>query len=390
MAVCSGINVSHDNRSFSADVIAECSQEWGPILELWEGHAGDCEVRFKGGSGGVATALGLYCVEQDGMHGVLHAHMDSESPHLSCAAFSRTREELVVGTGSRYAPVAVCGHLRAIESAPGPCALIGKPCDIVSAHKAGALRPSLARNLGLTVSVFCGGTPAIRGTFELLKELGARPSQIRSLRYRGWGWPGMTGVDLKTKKGNRLEMTYHKAWDTILTKHKPLRCLICPDGTGEFADIACGDPWYRPVRKGEHGSTLVIVRTHRGREILRRAMQAGYIVAERRTAAVLARSQHGLLNRRRHVWPKLSMLHLLGIPAPRFRGFSLWRSWRRLRAKRMFVSLYRALRMSVSLRRRGPARFSATQIEKSLRIRALGPPAKSGSREAVANQTVSR
>ena len=380
MSCCSGAHLTHERQWSRTRVMGELAEEWGHALGVWEGHASDPEIRFRGGSGGVATALGLYCVEREGMHGVLHVGMDPERPHLNRTVFSRTREELVACTGSRYSPAAVCGALAEIENAPAPCAMIAKPCEIAAADMARAIRPGLDQNLGLTVSIFCGGTPSTSGTLALLGKLGTEPDQIRSLRYRGCGWPGMTGVELKAGGPDRLEMTYQEAWDTILTKHKPLRCQLCPDGTGEFADIACGDPWYRPIECGEKGTTLIVVRTERGRRILHEAIQAGYVQAEARRADVLPRSQKGLLNRRRHVWPKLAAFRLLRVPTPRFSGFSLWRGWLRLRPKRRLISLYRALRRAAGLRRRGPQQYTDEQIKSALPVHR--PQASSTVREA--------
>mgnify|MGYP006292252985 CR=1 FL=1 len=354
-AVCSGIELTHEPTSWLCGRIESLETERGPVLELWEGHSGDEEIWFRGGSGGAATALATFCLEQEGMYGALHVAMDPEKPYLNQTVMSRGREELVERTGSRYAPAAVCAELGAIETAPQPCVMIAKPCDIAAARKACRIRPTLERNLGLTIAVFCGGTPSTKGTLEVLRQLGVEPEEVGGMRYRGHGWPGMTGVNLKTSAdGQRVEMTYQQAWDTILTKHKPFRCHICPDGTGEFADIACGDPWYRAIEDGERGSSLIVVRTERGREVLRRAMDAGYIVAEQREPTVLPKSQNGLLMRRRHVLPKLAALWLMMLPRPRFSGIPLWRSWWRLPVKRRWVSFQRALRQAVSFRRRGP------------------------------------
>lgn len=356
--VCSGIQLSHDHSTWSARVLDELSQEWGPVLELWEGHASDEQIRYAGGSGGAATALSLYCLEREGMHGALHVRMDPERPYLNQTVMSKDRVQLLEGTGSRYAPAAVCAELGLIQQAPAPCVLIGKPCDIAAATKAAAIRPDLKSRLGLTISIFCGGTPSTKGTFEVLRQLGINVDDVADLRYRGHGWPGMTGVNLRSSPdGQRVEMTYARAWDTILTKHKPFRCHICPDGTGEFADIACGDPWYRPIKQGEHGSTLIVVRSERGREILRKAIQAGYIVAEPRAAEILVQSQNGLLMRRRHVFPKVLALWLFRLPIPRYLGFTLGWGWRRLFWRRQVISLFRALRHALHFRRKGALRL---------------------------------
>ncbi|MCX7396095.1 MAG: Coenzyme F420 hydrogenase/dehydrogenase, beta subunit C-terminal domain [Planctomycetales bacterium] len=364
VSVCSGVDLTHDQATWPAEAIESLKAEWGPVLELWEGHATDEAIWFKGGSGGAATALAAFCLEQEGMHGALHVAMDPAQPHLNQTVMSHSREELTSRTGSRYAPAAVCAELGEIESAPSPCVLVAKPCDIAAARKAAEIRPDLKRNLGLTISIFCGGTPSTRGTLELLKELNVSPENVGDLRYRGHGWPGMTGVNLKTSNnGERVEMTYQRAWDTILTKHKPFRCHICPDGTGEFADIACGDPWYRPIEPGEKGETLIVVRTERGRELLRRAMAAGYIAAVPRSPEVLPKSQIGLMHRRRGVLPKIHALRLFLLPYPTFHGFSLWRSWRRLPLSRQFISYYRAIRHASSFFRRGVLKLTGVSTK---------------------------
>jgi coenzyme F420 hydrogenase subunit beta len=224
--------------------------------------------------------------------------------------------------------------------------------------------------LHATISIFCAGTPSTEGTLELLRVLGVSKEQITELRYRGRGWPGMTGVATNDGDGRRVEMAYRKAWDEILTKHIPFRCKICPDGTGQFADIACGDPWYRPIEEGEKGSSLILARTERGREILHKAMETGYIVAEPRGADVLPRSQEGLLMRRRSLWPKVVWAGMCGWPLTRFRGMHLLRNWLALPLKKKWASFYRGGRYLLGLRRRGPQRPTAVAVAEAETIKA--------------------
>jgi len=358
VTVCSGIRLKHSEEEFPIGIQPDLRKEWGPVLELWEGHAVDPEIRFKGGSGGVATVLALFALEQMDFDGVLHVGMNANVPYLNEVVVSKDRSELIHRCGSRYAPAAVCGSLGEIERAARPCVLIGKPCDIASANMAAQIRPALKEKLGLTIAIFCGGTPSTRGTLKLLETLGVSETDIEGLRYRGHGWPGMTGVNLKSSPdGKRVEMTYSQAWDTILTKHKPFRCQICPDGTGEFADLACGDPWYRDIEDGEGGSSLIVVRTARGREILHAAMDAGYIAAKPRGNDILPRSQRGLLHRRRAVLPKLVGLWLTRSTAPKFHGFSLRHGWFQFKLRAGVSALYRGIRWTIGLKRKGPLKL---------------------------------
>jgi hypothetical protein len=56
------------------------------------------------------TALGAYCVAALGMHGVLHIAQDPDDPIRNRTRLSRTREELLAATGSRYSPALPPGH----------------------------------------------------------------------------------------------------------------------------------------------------------------------------------------------------------------------------------------------------------------------------------------
>ena len=359
LRVCSGVRLSHDHGSWPTGVIDDLSAGWGPVLEVWEGHATDDEIWSRGSSGGAATALALYCLEHESMHGVLHVEMDPERPYLNRAVLSRSRAEVTARTGSRYSPAAVCGELGRAEEAPAPIVLVGKPCDIAASRMARSCHPRLDSKIGLAISIFCAGTSSTRGTHALLDELGVDKDDIADLRYRGYGWPGMTGVSLKEGNGVRVEMSYQDAWNRILSKFKTSRCEVCPDGTGEFADIACGDPWYRPVGPDEKGSSLILVRTELGRRILDRSIDAGCIAAEQREPDILPQSQLYLMRRRRSVWPKLVVSRLLLTPHPILKGFGLFRLWLELPLRRKFVSFRNALRRGISLRKRMSGRRSA-------------------------------
>ncbi len=299
--------------------------EFGPALEIWEGYASDPEIRFRGSSGGLLTALSLYCLEAEGMRFVLHAAMDQDSPWRNRTAQSRTRQELLERTGSRYAPASPCDGLNSIEESEGPCVFIGKPCDTAAVSRLRRERPALDRNLGLVLAFFCAGTPSTQGTLDLLKLLDVSPAELDGLRYRGDGWPGR--FQPVRKSGEKSDsLSYKESWSS-LTSYRPMRCNLCPDGLGRLADIACGDAWEQFEQNGDPGRSIVLVRTERGRRILQAARQAGYVDLQPVTTAAVMAAQENLLQRRREIFGRILALRLLGAAAPRFRNFSLFHSW---------------------------------------------------------------
>ncbi|MCX6906474.1 MAG: Coenzyme F420 hydrogenase/dehydrogenase, beta subunit C-terminal domain [Verrucomicrobia bacterium] len=337
LEVCPAYEVDHSALQARAGIFPELAPFCGPVIEAWEGHAKDPEIRLQGSSGGVLTALALYCLERLGMHGVLHVGSDPASPLRNCTGLSRTRQELLAKTGSRYAPASACDSLHLIESAPAPCIFIGQPTEVSGLRKVQRLRPELDKRVGVALSFFCAGSPPTKATVELLRKLKVDPAQVGYLRYRGNGWPGMFSVTLRGQTAPCAEMTYHDSW-AFIQAFRPYSVRLNPDDTGEDADISCGDPWYREVKPGEAGSSLLIVRTELGRGIVREAMEAGYLELTPAEPSKVVASQKNLINKRRTIWGRRLAFRAFGLPVTRLRGFPLFRLWLRLSFKEKLKS----------------------------------------------------
>jgi coenzyme F420 hydrogenase subunit beta len=324
LSICPGYYVDGDMETRRPKQ-TEADHEFGPALEIWEGWAADPEIRHKASSGGLLTALALYCLEREGMEFVLHTGMDAQKPWTNRTVESRTRAELLACTGSRYAPASPCDGLAAIEKSSRPAVFIGKPCDATAVAHLRRQKPALDHNLGLVLTFFCAGTPSTRGTLDLVKSLDVRIEDIQGVRYRGEGWPGR----FRVLGGNRSEeksYSYEESWGR-LTGYRPFRCHLCPDGLGRVADLSCGDAWEHPHEGADPGRSIVLVRTTRGREILHRAIAAKYVELKLVGATAVSAAQKNLLSRRRETFGRLLAMRVFLAPIPRLEGFSLWRSW---------------------------------------------------------------
>jgi coenzyme F420 hydrogenase subunit beta len=304
---------------------------WGPILEIWEGHATDDELRFRGSSGGVVSALAQFCIEHKAFAGAVQVRARQDRPLLNESVISRCRDDVLAATASRYAPASPCERLADLRSATGPHVFVGKPCDVAGAVRVAAADPAIAANLGLTVSIFCAGTPSVAGTQELLRELGVgADDEVLEVRYRGRGWPGNMEVRFREAATGHLRTaatSYADGWGCILQKHKQWRCQLCADHLGEHADLSVGDPWYRPIANGEAGRSLIVVRTERGHRLLREAVQARVLAVEQRDLDTLAASQPNLERTRGAVFGRRLAARIAGAAAPRYPGTRLYRVW---------------------------------------------------------------
>jgi coenzyme F420 hydrogenase subunit beta len=289
------------------------------------------------------------------MYGALHIHPDPEDPIRNRVWLSRTRAELLGGTGSRYAPGAVCEGLDHIESAPGQCAFIGQPCEATAVRKAQRLRPALRDKVGLVISFLCAGAPSTRGTLEVLRTQGFDAAQVSEIRYRGLGWPGMFAVRTQDDATLRPVLTYRESWG-MLQRFRPYGIHLYPDLSGEDADISCADAWNRSGA-GNDGYSLLIVRTPRGREALHAAIEKGYLVAARVDAARLLQAQKQLVGRRGMFWGRILAFRLLGLPAPKLKGFGGSAAWWRLPLKEQVRSILGTLRRILQRGYYRPLRF---------------------------------
>lgn len=305
--------------------------DWGAVRAIWEGFAADPAVRFAASSGGIATALAAFALDQ-GFDGVVHIGADEAIPYRNRTYVSRTRSEVERRSGSRYAPASPGDGLGALqeEAGGGRFVFVGKPCDVAGAHMAARIRPQIDEHLGLTIAIFCAGTPSLAGTLEMLRAMGVTdPSQVTSLRFRGHGWPGDAVAETQDGTPAARALSYAESWGEILQLRRPWRCRICPDHTGEFADIAVGDPWYRPT-DGDPGRSLVVARTERGEQFVRAAIAAGVVDVEVSPHRHLPASQPNLARARARVWGQLVGMRMMRMVTPEFREMGLLRSWLRV------------------------------------------------------------
>lgn len=258
---------------------------WGTIRKSYLGWSTISDVRYRASSGGVLTALCSYLLEKGLVDGIIQIKKDDQDPRKTVSVVSTTRAEVESCSGSRYTTSSPLLHITSQIENGKVYAFVGKPCDV------SALRMLMntgkyewTKQIKYLFSFFCAGQPSLAANNKLLSALGC--SDIKDcleLNYRGNGWPGHAMVTMKN--GTKNEMDYEKSWMTILGRDVRKGCRFCADGTGEMADIACGDAWYltmdgKPDFEERPGRNVIFARTAIGEELLQAAVQAGAISVE--------------------------------------------------------------------------------------------------------------
>ncbi|WP_066309699.1 Coenzyme F420 hydrogenase/dehydrogenase, beta subunit C-terminal domain [Bacillus sp. FJAT-29814] len=271
-SVCPGLGLSH--YALNKDKNVE-NTLWGNSKSMGLGHSLNDEIRYRGSSGGVISAILVYLIENKYIDAVLHIGVCDINPLLNEVKISTSREEILVNSGSRYAPSAPLTTVNELLNTQKKYAVVGKPCDIVAMRKYAMVNPTIEETFKYMISFFCAGVPSHSATIDILNSHNVEEKDVVSFRYRGNGWPGKTVVKTNT---NEFSSDYEESWGKILNKKLNNRCKMCIDGIGEFADISCGDGWVGdekgyPTFKEGAGTSLVIGRTEKGEDLLKEMME---------------------------------------------------------------------------------------------------------------------
>jgi coenzyme F420 hydrogenase subunit beta len=318
-AICSGYSVEQDAADRPYDDV------WGPILDIWTGNSTDAEVRYRGSSGGVLSQIAIYLVESKAVDFVVHTRADPDEPLGNVTIPSFDREEILAGAGSRYAPSSPLAKLNAYLETGKKFVFIGKPCDVVALRRMARIDPRIDAQVPYMLSFFCAGVPSRFGALAVLKKLEVEAAEVSKFEFRGRGWPGLTRAT--RFDGSEATMDYNSSWGTVLSRNLQFRCKICPDGTGEFADIVCADAWYGkdgyPDFEERDGRSLVIVRTGRGQALLAELAQKALIELEPLHVSEIELMQPYQRDRKRAVLARLGALAVGRRKLPNYRNLRL-------------------------------------------------------------------
>ena len=318
-AVCPGTRVAGAAGESAGEAVPHAMHDlvWGPARRLAIGYAGDPVVRHRASTGGVLTALGQFLLASGRVKFVLHVAASAAAPMRTDRRLSFDVASVLEGAGSRYGPAAPLVDFTALLDGGEPFALIAKPCDITAVRNLARIDPRVDRYLRYALTFVCGGASDLTKSEEVAGDLGVRPDEVSSFRYRGNGCPGLTR--LETKDGRAFELTYQQMWEDEATWRIQPRCKICPDAMGESADLAASDVWPGGGPSGEDaGFNGIIVRSARGLELYEAALAAGAILVEPR--AIGFRDFDGFqphqVNRKRAVWARMAGMRAAGQPVP--------------------------------------------------------------------------
>ena len=258
---------------------------WGTFLKSALGWSANPIIRQASSSGGILTSLCLFLLEHKLVDGIIQTKPSRTDIRETETIVSYTKEDILACMGSRYTTSSPLMQLKELMRQGETYAFVGKPCDI-SALKIyiEEIEPELKKQILYLFSFFCAGQPSLEANNKLIHVLGGKELEdCQEIQYRGNGWPGF--AKLIKKDGSQKMMDYETSWMKILGRDVRRICRFCADGTGELADISCGDAWYlgsnnRPDFTERPGRNVVFARTEKGVSLLKKIEEEKIIILE--------------------------------------------------------------------------------------------------------------
>jgi coenzyme F420 hydrogenase subunit beta len=253
----------------------------GPLIKTYLAWSTDTKVRYTSASGGVATALLTYLLREGIVDAVLLPKLKfvrGLGSVYGIWTIIRSPEDLSKHSGSLYAPV--YGLSKILDYALSRfkrIAITAVPCYARAIRR--VLESRDRSGDVFIVGLYCNNTPSMWATKYALRYFDINVEDVESIRFRGCGWPGYTIIETKERT---IRVPSPVFWDSGFGQYfYGDGCYLCADQANASADLSLADPWtlpHEPIKR-LGGATLVVVRSERGLNVFKEAVEAGYLSA---------------------------------------------------------------------------------------------------------------
>ncbi|MFQ5706567.1 MAG: Coenzyme F420 hydrogenase/dehydrogenase, beta subunit C-terminal domain [bacterium] len=296
-------------------------KELGYTREVLSGYANWEEIRQKGASGGIVSAILIALLEKGEIDGAVVTKMDEAHPLQPRVYIARTAQEILAAQQSKYLPVPVGMIIQEIMRNEGRFAVVALPCHIHGIRLAQQKMPRVRKRIVLQIGLVCGFHPSFTNTTFLVRRAGVKNfEEIKEIRYRDDTWPGGFNVIKKDGSNNMIHPVQDFFWSHALFERE--RCVTCTDAMAEFGDIVCGDEWRDDgvVRDDyKRGWSYVITRTETGSNVVKKLVAEGILYVEPTHPNVIKSGMMPTINLKKKIaFAAIKIRKWLGLAVPNY------------------------------------------------------------------------
>ena len=299
---------------------AKYQLQLGYVHSLYATHSTCADVLANASSGGIITQLLLFLIEKKIVDYVSVTQFVCDKDGVHTRTFlTNDKAEILKAQGSKYCPVCLDHLLEELHKCNGRVAVMATPCAIAGLRAIEREQPDYIKaDIVLHISNFCGGFKSFRNIKRLAEIHEVDYHNLSDFRFRGDGQPGSLRFVEKTGK---TASTPYPLYVGLNGYSKMLRCHLCPDATGELADIACGDAWIPRFQNDSNTWSMVICRISKATDLLEKMRKEGVIVTEVVTSAEVQLSQRqNLASKKKRQLARMALYSRLGYAVPDFGG----------------------------------------------------------------------
>lgn len=230
----------------------------GIVDRLWIGYAANQEIRRKGASGGIMTAVLIHLLNQKLVDAVILARQGLPSPSEASWYIARTPQEVMECAQSVYIPVSMLNALSFL--------LPGETYAITCVPEQSAALRVLQQQgnpQAIQIKYVLGpytGTALEPDAITALLHLHhvKRNDKVVSLQWRAGEWPGYLEIIMESGKVIRSKKVYY---NFLIPFYMTTTSLVSMDFGNEFTDLSVGDAWSPVYESKGQGFSVVVSRT---------------------------------------------------------------------------------------------------------------------------------
>ena len=248
--------------------IKEITKALQPFEELCFCHSTNKNIRRKGTSGGMATAILVYLLEKGVVEGVLMPSYDN----LLGAKYKiiKTKEEIIQNQKSKYFCIPFDVSFDEIKKYKS-LAFIGLPCHLESLTNVFKKKPKLSKIINFKITLFCAHVQNKIFYSHLLKKQKINPDELKRLDFRPDDWWNCDYFKIETNSKVETFPFRNDRYNALMIISNIFSrdaCRFCPDFSGRNSDISLGDGWHNKLKGNKEGYNYAIIRTSFANKIL--------------------------------------------------------------------------------------------------------------------------